>query len=191
MSQPTRPTPDNPGRASIFRNLSASARRQIDQAIADRDPPTYREIYNLFDVAAWQISFSAFYRYARKVRAEVDLMHSAALAFPGDQNIHAILPDLIAARLLELINDPDHPPNPEILHRLTRAHRAAAQTLLALETRRATKTPAPSAHTNPNQPRPATTDRPAAAPPAPPLAETERSLLDDIVDEVLHPRGDA
>lgn len=132
MSDPTRQTTDSSDHGSIFKNLTPEQRRHLDRAIADRDPPSYKEVYRRFRLAERNVSFSAFYRYARKIRLDVECMHTANLAFPDGRDIHAILPKLIAVRLLEIINDPENPPKPDVILRLTQAHRAAAQTLIAL-----------------------------------------------------------
>jgi len=151
MSQQAQQKTDNPIRNSILKKLSPSLRRQLDRSIADRDPPTYRETFALFQLAEQGISYSAFYRYARKVRLEIEFIHTAAIAFPDGRSIHAILPNLIAARLLEIINDPDNPPKSEVILRLTRAHRAATQTLIAIQ-RQKEKTASSPPRQQPEQP---------------------------------------
>jgi len=181
MSQSNQQTTDNCGKSSIFKKLSPSLRSQLDRSIVERDPPTYREIFALFQLPEMGVSFTAFYRYARRIRLEVEFIHNAALAFPDDLNVHTILPDLVAARLLEIINDPDNPPRSTTILQLTQAHKNATQTLLALRREKLITDPAVSSH--PQE----TTDPavPQALPPDPP----GNSILDRMVDEVLYPRN--
>ncbi|MFQ5411354.1 MAG: hypothetical protein ACE5EC_03625 [Phycisphaerae bacterium] len=189
MSQSIQNATDNHGNSSIYSKLSESMRNQLDRSIAERDPPTYREIYNLFQLDLKGISFSAFYRYARKIRVAVELMQTATLAFPENRGVHAILPELIATRLLEIITDPDNPPKPDAILRLTQAHRAAIRSLHALE-QQWQKLGLPVQHTEQETNAPPVPGPPPLPGPPPPV-EKGYSPLDSIVEEVLNPRRDS
>ncbi|MFQ5501708.1 MAG: hypothetical protein ACE5EQ_05330 [Phycisphaerae bacterium] len=181
MPQSSQQTTDNWGKSSILKKISPSLRRHLDRSIIERDPPTYREIFAFFQLPEMGVSFTAFYRYARRIRLEFEFIHNAALAFPDDLNVHTILPDLIAARLLEIINDPDNPPRSSTILQLTQAHKSATQTLLALRRLKICTDPTVS-----NHPQEITAPaEPQALPPDPP----DNSILDRIVDEVLYPRN--
>ncbi len=197
---PDEQTTDNLAHSTIVKNLTPEQRSHLDRAITDRDPPTYKGIYKRFRLAERNISFSAFYRYARKIRFNVETLHTATLAYPDGVDLHAVLPELIAVRLMEIINDPDNPPTPDAVLRLTHAHRAATQTLIALlqqqekmahlippqQPERSAPPGCPPQHEwNPHA------EHPSLPPVQPqfslPPEEPESSMLDALVEEVIRP----
>jgi hypothetical protein len=48
-------------KSSIFEKTDAALRRRLNRAIVDRHPPTYRGIFDRFNLAALRLSFTAFY----------------------------------------------------------------------------------------------------------------------------------
>lgn len=117
--------------SSIFEKTDPDFRRRLDQALIDHDPPTYRAAFNKFNLADKGISFAAFYRYARRIRAHAAMIELTRSALPDDCDPAAIVPKLLADRLLDAAIDESS--SPRTLQRLTDAWRFAAQTQLALE----------------------------------------------------------
>ncbi len=118
-------------RTTLFDKISSERRRALDRAIVDHDPPTYRGIFTKFRLADAGVNFYAFYRYARKIRLGADVLHLAELTGPEDADLPAILPTLLAQRLLDTVLDPDA--SPRAVHRLADAYRIATATHLANE----------------------------------------------------------
>jgi hypothetical protein len=130
-SRPARDPLEQPfGRSTVFDKLSPDHRRTLDQAIVDRDPPTFRGVYDKFHLADSGVSYYAFYRYARKLRARADRLHLTDLVLPDDTDLSDAMPRLIAQQLLDSMLS-DETPAPEEVLRLTRAYRLATQTYLA------------------------------------------------------------
>ena len=117
--------------SSLYEKTDPDFRRSLDRAVIDRDPPTYKALYNKFKLAAKDISFMAFYRYARRLRAHAAMLELADLALPEGCDPVQILPKLLANRLLDAAIDEST--SPRTLQRLTDAWRFAAQTQLLLE----------------------------------------------------------
>jgi hypothetical protein len=115
-----------PTQSSLFAKLTPDLRRQIDKAIADHTPPTYRAIFDHFKLADRGVSFTAFYYYARRIRASASLLQMADLAGPDDATLGNVLPQLIGSRLLDACIDEDIPTG--TLCRLVDAYRMVQQT---------------------------------------------------------------
>jgi hypothetical protein len=119
-------------RQTMFASLTPALRRKVDQAIIDHDPPTYRGVHEKFKLAELGVGYSAFYRYARKLRAGADLLNLADMALPDEPQLARTLPRLLAQRLVEvLLHQEDASPGE--IHRLTDAYRLAAGASLARE----------------------------------------------------------
>jgi hypothetical protein len=117
-------------RTTIYDKLSPDLRHALDQAIVDRDPPTFRAAYDKFRLEAAGVSFYAFYRYARKLRTQADRLHLAELTLPDDAELGDAMPRLIGQRLLETLIY-EETASPEALQRLTRAYRIATEASFA------------------------------------------------------------
>ena len=117
--------------SSLFEKLSAEVRRRLDQAIIDREPAGYRALFAKFDLAKQGVSFTAFYYYARRLRAQTDMLHVADLAGLDGLDVAGALPTLMAYRVFEAANDEDT--SPLVLQRLVNAWRTAVNTHLALQ----------------------------------------------------------
>lgn len=148
-NNPTKSAVPNPARAFLGRIESRSSviektdpdlRRRLDQAIADRAPATYKEIYQHFDLAGRGISFTAFYYYARRIRITTALMELPHLAAPPDtdddgrvKNPAAESDRLIGAVLADCLLDTALSPDadPRNVERIARAYHAVARLELA------------------------------------------------------------
>ena len=117
--------------SSILEKTDPDFRRRLDQAIIDHDPPTYKALYSKFELATMDISFMAFYRYARRLRTHAAMIELTRQALPDDCDPVAVIPNLLAHRLLDAAIDEST--SPRTLQRLTDAWRFAAQTQLVLE----------------------------------------------------------
>jgi hypothetical protein len=129
-----RPGDDPPGiratRTTMYDKLSPDLRCVIDQAVVDRDPPTFRGIYEKFRLADAGLSYYAFYRYARKLRSQADKLHLSELVMPDDADLGEAVPRLIAQQLLDMLFS-EESPSPEQILRLTRAYRIANEACYA------------------------------------------------------------
>ena len=98
------------GRSSLFEKLPAELRREIDIAVVERTPPTYAAIWMDLKLADRGISYSAFYRYARRLRDRANLAEVAELT--GDEiDLDTPIRRLLARRALDsLISDDQSSP---------------------------------------------------------------------------------
>lgn len=94
-------------RTTVLDNMQPSTRRMVDQAIVDRNPPTYKGIYEAYHLDDFNISYHAFYRYARRLRLQTESLHLADLTLPKDTEPHEVLPRILLLQMLEALNDPD------------------------------------------------------------------------------------
>ena len=101
MSTPQR-THDN-NKSSVFEKLPEDLRRQLDLAIVHRIPSTFQAVWMQFELAKFGVSFSALYRYARRLRDRVNLAEAAELAAEDDANANETIQKLLSRRLLELL----------------------------------------------------------------------------------------
>ena len=115
--------------SSLYQKLPPSLRRQVDRAIVDHDPPTYRAVFDKFKLAAHAVSFTAFYRYARRIRTNTALVELASLALPEGKSVDEFLPEIVGERFLEAALDEET--SPQTLHRLAVTHRIAIQNHIA------------------------------------------------------------
>lgn len=95
--------PGESGRSSLFAKLPPDLRRAVDIAIAEHVPPTFRAVWMQFELARFGVTFSAFYRYARRLRERVNLLEAAALAGENDADVDAVLKKLTGRRALDLL----------------------------------------------------------------------------------------
>jgi len=116
-------------KSSLFEKLDPNLRRKLDRAILNRDPPTYKAAYARFNLADLGVSFAAFYAYARRLRLNAALAESASLVVPDGRDRAALLPEIVADRLLEALLDDDA--SPAAIERLAYAYRVAHSAALA------------------------------------------------------------
>lgn len=119
-------------RSTILEKIPADLRGDIDRAVVNRDPPTYRAVFEKFDLARRGVSLTAFYYYARRIRARAEWVHIAELAAEGrpEEDVTEFLPRILAHRLFDAAIDEST--SPRTLQRLADAWRVAAATRLAL-----------------------------------------------------------
>ena len=71
-------------KSSLFEKVPPDLRRQVNQALIDRDPHTYQGVFDKFNLAAFGVSFTAFYNYGKRIR-----LHAAWIAaLPKPRQIH-------------------------------------------------------------------------------------------------------
>lgn len=127
----THPCHEIESHSSLLAKLPPDSRRLLDQALIDRDPPTYRAVFDKFKLADHRVSFTSFYYYARRIRHQADLLNLTQLAIPDDADVPAAIHQLVSHRLLESLLHGD--PSPRALQRLADAYRIATATLLSLQ----------------------------------------------------------
>ena len=88
-------------RSSVIERVGPVVRQKIDQALVDRQPATYKAVYEKFGLQVHGVSFTAFYYYARKVRTNAALVEMARLSLPDDQPVDKFLPEIVGQRFLE------------------------------------------------------------------------------------------
>jgi len=111
MSTVSDPTlaPQDP-RSSLLQRLSAEQRGELDRAIIDHEPASYRGMYKEFALGEFGISFTAFYRYARRIRLHAALQDAIEDDLPPGGDDPARLVRVLARRLWEALAHPDGPP---------------------------------------------------------------------------------
>ncbi len=114
----------------VFEKTDPDLRRRINRAIVDRDPPTYKGVFAKFNLAAKGIGFHAFYRYARRLRARAAMFEMAEMTTCTGTDLPAILPKVLAQRLLEVLAFEDV--SPRHIQRLTDAYKTAVNTHVAI-----------------------------------------------------------
>jgi hypothetical protein len=119
-------------KSSIFEKTDATLREQLNRAIVNRDPPTYQAVFDKFELAARDISFTAFYCYARRIRNTAALVEIIRARPDGAPDADTVLSEVLAERLLEAALDESA--SPRAIERLSHAYRAAAR--LKLDRRR-------------------------------------------------------
>src|SRR5205085_1829220 len=92
-------------KSSLFTKLPRELRRQIDQAVIDRDPPAYKDVFATFNLAQFGVSFTAFYMYARRLRYQAALIDCAATAAPSEEVITDMAVRLLGTHMLKVMMD--------------------------------------------------------------------------------------
>ncbi|MFQ5425135.1 MAG: hypothetical protein ACE5F9_14315 [Phycisphaerae bacterium] len=118
-------------RSSFYEKTDAAFRRQINRAVVDRDPPTYRALFQKFRLADRGISYHAFYRHARRLRIQAAALDVADAVLPDNTDLAGLLPHLVACRLLDALQDESTAPT--VLQQLTDTWRIAAKTSLVMQ----------------------------------------------------------
>ena len=103
-------------KSSIFEKVHPRIRHQIDQALVNRQPATYKGVWDKFNVQAYGVSYTAFYTYASRVRANAALIGLASVTLPEGTNVNDMLPELLGHRLFEAAIDEEA--SPGTLYRL-------------------------------------------------------------------------
>ena len=97
--------PQDRNRFKLFSAVPSDLRGRIDAALVDRSPPTIRGVFDQFDLAKRGVSFSAFARYARRVRELEHLADGVGLGHEEDIAVDYphVLARLIHRRLLDFL----------------------------------------------------------------------------------------
>src|SRR5262245_7751603 len=97
----TDPSAHARSRSTIFAKTAPDFRREIDRAIVNRTPPTYKGVYDNFKLRDRVISFTSFFLYARRVRMLAAAAEYAALAREADPDAPALTPQTTLAWMSE------------------------------------------------------------------------------------------
>ena len=91
--------------SSLFEKLPTDHRRKLNRAIADREPPLLKDVYAEFRLADYQVSRSAFYRYARRRRciAVIRDLTDSSLSHDAYADVSGLLPQVLVHRLLDAL----------------------------------------------------------------------------------------
>lgn len=137
------PNHDN-GPKSTVEALAPVVRQKINEFLRDPESGSIGDCYLKYRLEQRGVSRSAFYRYASRIRAQCALEEAAAQiapAGPDGPDITAVLPQVIARRLLTMLIE-DGDANPTTLHRLTLAYRTAYSVHFTVDDRRKKTPPA-------------------------------------------------
>ncbi|HWL94965.1 MAG TPA: hypothetical protein VNT79_15705 [Phycisphaerae bacterium] len=115
--------------SSMLEKVDPVTRAKIRRALVDRDPPTYRGVFQKFKPVLNGVSFTAFYYYARRIRMTAAVSDHARRNLPEGVQLNDLLPDLLARRLLEEVDNPGAAPRR--IQRLVDAYRMVSQIHLA------------------------------------------------------------
>ncbi len=113
------------GSSSLVTKLATEQLDRIDRAIASGTPPTLTECYELFELRERGISFSAFYRYARRYRTS---LRAVVLARHGVSECDAsetIIPRLVGQHMIQVLMTDQF--TPRSLQRLAETYRMTSQ----------------------------------------------------------------
>jgi hypothetical protein len=116
-------------KSSMFAKTDPVLRRRIDRALVERQPATYKGVYEEFRLHSLGISFTAFYTYASRLRANAASMGLAEVALPEGTAVSDMLPELLGNRLFEASMDEEATPG--TLYRLAQAYRIANEAFYA------------------------------------------------------------
>lgn len=89
--------------SSLFDKLPEELRRRLDLAIVHRIPPTFKDVWMQFELAKFGVSFSALYRYARRLRDRLNIAEALLLTDDDQPDIDAAIQKLLSRRVLELL----------------------------------------------------------------------------------------
>lgn len=110
--------------SSLYSRLTTNERNVIDRAIVDRSPPTIAATYRQFNLADRGISYSAFYRYASRIRREITALRTAVLLAPSEREINSTLSSLLASSIIDAVANDKDPSGLNIL-RLVNSYKQA------------------------------------------------------------------
>lgn len=128
--------------SSLYEKTTPDDRRKIDRAIVNRDPPTYRGVFEKFSLAAKGVSFTAFYNYARRIRSAATRLHLAGLAAPDQADAALAVPRLLASLLVDTLLYAEDAA-PAAIHRLTQSYASAVNTAIKTHEHRRLFNPRP------------------------------------------------
>ena len=121
-TSPEMPSHWLPTKSSVLTRVPHDQRRVLNKAIIYRQLESYRKLYDHFELAAFNVSYTAFYYYARRIRTAATLAELRQPSADPDRQAHQILPDILAENLLDAALDVEKPSSLKIA-RLARAYR--------------------------------------------------------------------
>jgi hypothetical protein len=113
--------------SSVFAKVPPDLLRAVNVAIIERHPPTFRAVWMQFELGKFGVSYTAFYRYARRLRDRVNLAEAAGLSAEDDSGLDAAIEKLASRRLLELLLDSDGSELTKEIAALMSAHHQGAK----------------------------------------------------------------
>jgi hypothetical protein len=116
--------------SSIFDKTTPDLRREINRALIDRDPPTYKGVFAKLKLADRGVSYHAFYRYSRRVRGQAAMFEMAEATASAGKDLPAMLPKVLAQRLLETLAFEEV--SPRHIQRMTDAYKTAVKTQVTI-----------------------------------------------------------
>lgn len=115
---------DRNSTSTLYSKLTPAERSVIDRAIVDRTPPTLVAAYAELNLAGRGISYSAFYRYASRLRREMAAIRTAVLLAPSEREIKSTLSNLLASSIIDAVANDKDPSGLNIL-RLVNSYKRA------------------------------------------------------------------
>src|SRR5262245_39426678 len=115
-------------KSSVFEKVPPDVLEKIDAAFADRSHVSVVDVYDEFELINYQVSRSAFYRYARRVRVRSAHLNLADLLPLDVPDPGELLQRAIALRLMVALDSDTKPRN---ILRLAHSWRIASGVLLA------------------------------------------------------------
>ena len=106
-----------PSRSSVLTKVPLETRRELNRAIIFRNPMTYEATYHKFDLEKLEVSYPAFYYYARRLRMASGVSELNKLK--GDT--HELIPEAVRQSVLETALD--HALAPKHLHHAAKAYK--------------------------------------------------------------------
>ena len=111
----------------VFDRIDPPLRQEINVAIIERRPPTFKEVHEKFKLIDRGINYHAFYRYARRIRAEAAYVQTLGASLAPEADLPRLLPRALAQRLLEALAFEN--PSPRAVQRMTESYRASVAAL--------------------------------------------------------------
>src|ERR1043166_849351 len=88
-------------KSSIFEKLNVDERRAVDIALVERIPPTFAGVWLDHKLGEKGVSYSAFYRYARRLRDRANLAEIAELTVDDATELSDPIRRLLSRRVLD------------------------------------------------------------------------------------------
>ena len=108
-------------RSTLLEKLPRETLSNLESAIIHRTPPTFRACFEEFSLADHGISFSAFYRFARRLRDQARLTRLAEISETQPETALAAIPQLVANQLVDVLTTEN--PSSRTVARLANAYR--------------------------------------------------------------------
>lgn len=115
-------------RSSILVKIEPPLRRQIVQALVNRRPPTFHDVFDFFKLDEHGVSYTAFYYWARKIKRFAALFEMTR-TLDEKEDCAGMLPRILASRVLD--NTLDDQVDPAVLRRLMETYRVACSIEMA------------------------------------------------------------